>query len=219
MKKIFLSALAVFIVFLSHAQIKKGTVFIGGNINFSHQSSKADDSLYIPLNPATNFSFSPSVGWAIKDNLVFGIDLGYGYQKINYNYASPNYYDKLNSYSGGIFLRKYATLGSGFYLFGQTDLDFTYTKTSHSQGIPDLQKTKTNTIGLSFYPGVAYRVSSHWQLETGLPGLAHITYSHMNTTTPLPATASEAHASGNTFNAGTTLGSYFQFSVGILYVI
>lgn len=112
----------------------------------------------------------PSVGWAIKDNLRRH------------------------------FLRKYATLGSSFYLFGQTDLDFTYTKTNHTQGIPDLQETKTNT--------------------TGLPGLAHITYSHLSTTTQLPsAPASEAHASGNTFNAGTTLGSYFQFSVGILYVI
>ncbi|HTI94343.1 MAG TPA: outer membrane beta-barrel protein [Puia sp.] len=218
MKKILLSSLAVFITLLSHAQIKKGTVFIGGNINFLHQSGKTDDSIYIAANPATNFSFSPSVGWAIKDNLVFGIDLGYGYQKDSYNYPGPAYYNKLNSYSGGVFLRKYKTLGSGFYLFGQTDLGFTYTKTDHSAGRAAPDQTKTSTVGLSFYPGVAYRLSSHWQLETGLPGLAHITYSHINETN-YPTPASEAHASSNSFNAGTTLGSYFQFSVGILYVI
>lgn len=229
MKKILLSFVAAFVVLLSHAQeshqsqqaeIKKGTVFIGGNIGFSHLSSKSDDSLYAPDNPGTNFNFNPSVGWAIKDNLVFGINLGYSYQKTNY--ANPGSYYELNNYSAGVFLRKYKILGSGFSLFGETDLALNYGRTPSVGGVGIgalSQETKTYGAGLSFYPGVAYRVSRHWQLETGLPGLARISYSHAKETIQLQTPASEVHTTNNSFNASTSLGSYFQFSVGALYVI
>ena len=117
MKKILLSSLAVFIAFLSQAQqsqqtqqtqIKKGTVFIGGNINFSKQSASDNNPYYYPK--ATNINFSPSIGWAIKDNLVFGVTLGYGYQKSNQVQADSNY-NKTNTYNVGVFLRKYKYSG------------------------------------------------------------------------------------------------------------
>jgi hypothetical protein len=218
MKRIFLSSLAVLIVFLSQAQIKKGTVFIGGNINFYHQSAKTDDSIYLPAYPSSSFTFYPSVGWAIKDNLVFGIVLGIGYQKNVISNLSPNYYNQQNTYSGGVFLRKYKVLGSGFSLFGQTNLAFDYGKTMYHADTTQSQETKIYGGSLNFYPGVAYSVNRHWQLETGLPGLVHLSYTHLKVTgeTPISQTA---HYASNTFNAGTTLSNYFQFSVGLLYII
>jgi hypothetical protein len=227
MKKLFLSSLAVFIVFLSQAQIKKGTVFIGGNIGFSNQTAKTTDSVNLPVSPGTSFNFNPSVGWAIKDNLVFGIDLVYGYQKINYPPSYFDYYYKQESYSAGVFLRRYKVLGSGFSIFGQASLHYSYSKNTYytntwaaQSNILGVQSAKNYGGTLGFYPGIAYTVSRHWQMETGLPNLVHINYTHSKQTyrNQVP-NSPESQATSDTFNAGTSLGNYFQFSVGVLYVI
>lgn len=217
MKKLFLSSFAVFIVFLSQAQIKKGAVFIGGNIGFSNQTGKTSDTVYLPVTSGTMFNVNPSVGWAIKDNLVFGIDLGYGYQKNNYYSSSPAYYYKNESYSAGVFLRKYKALGSGFSIFGQASLNYSYSKNTYTP-TNGLQLIKNYSENLSIYPGIAYTVCHHWQLETSLTNLVHINFNHSNQIYQVP-NSSKAQSTSDTFNYGSSLGTYFQFSVGVLYVI
>lgn len=226
MKKLFLSSLAVVIVVISHAQqaerteqaqIKKGTVFIGGNIGFSNQTAKSSDTLYLAITSGAMFNINPSFGLAIKDNLVFGINLGYGYQKNNYYSSSPAYYNKLNQYSAGVFLRKYKALGSGFSIFGQASLSYSYSKNTYSPS-DGVQLIKNYGESLSFYPGIAYTFCHHWQLETSLTNLLHVNYNHSNQIYQVP-NSSKAQTTYDTFNYGSSLGTYFQFSVGVLYVI
>jgi hypothetical protein len=223
MKKILLSSLAVFIVFLSHAQqtqqtqqsqIKKGTVFIGGSVGFSKQSGSGNSTY---AQKATNVNFSPSVGWAIKDNLVFGVMLGYGYQK-NGSAEVDTSYNKVQTYSAGVFLRKYKYLGSGFSLFGQGNLFFNYSKTTNNTGYPYNQTYSSYVVGLGFNPGVAYRVNSHWQIESILPNLGYINYSHDKQSVILQSPPDQ-HYSTNSFNIGSSLSGIYQFSVGVQYII
>jgi hypothetical protein len=224
MKKILLSSLAVFIIFLSHAQqsqqaqqsqIKKGTVFIGGSIGFSKQSTSGNSPY---AQKATYINFSPSVGWAIKDNLVFGVMLGYGYQKTSEAQVDTNY-SKTQTYSAGVFLRQYKYLGSGFSLFGQGNLFFNHGKTDNFPDYPYDQSRSSYIVGLGFNPGVAYRINSHWQIETILPNLGYINYSHDKQTTIQPTPPSEQHNTSNTFNIGSSLSGIYQFSVGVQYII
>lgn len=223
MKKILLSSLTVFIVFLSHAQqsqqtqIKKGTVFIGGSIGFSKQSPSNDN----PNNyyqKSTNVNLFPSIGWAIKDNLVFGVTLGYGYQK-NSQAPVDTLYNKNQTYSAGVFLRKYKYLGSGFSLFGQSNLFYTYGKTTNYDGSQFYQTYSSYLFGLNFNPGVAYRINAHWQIETSLPNLGYINYGHQRLSNGLLPPSSDQPSASNTFSIGSSLSGIYQFSVGVQYII
>ena len=236
MKRILLSSLAVFIVFLSQAQesqqpqqsqqsqqsqqvqqpqIKKGTVFIGGSIGFSKQSASDNNPYYYPK--ATNINFSPSIGWAIKDNLVFGVTLGYGYQK-NTQVQDSNY-NKSNTYNVGVFLRKYKSLGSGFFIFAQGNLNYNYTKTKNYDGAQNDQDNSTSVVGLGFNPGVAYRINSHWQIETIFPNLGYVNYNHTKYSNVLAPPNTFQHSNVNTFSIGSSLSGIYQFSVGVQYII
>jgi hypothetical protein len=116
--------LALFIICTTittvQAQIKKGTVILGGQIGFSSQKTKNDPAP--PPNPypadfkSTNIMVSPAFGRAIKDNLVIGADIYYSYVK--YGSYQPQE-QKINFYGAGFFVRKYNDLGKGFYLFVQ----------------------------------------------------------------------------------------------------
>src|SRR5690349_3813289 len=92
------------------AQISKGSLFLGGNLFFSTQ--KNEDAKFTN----TAFSVNPAIGKAIRENLILGIDLTYLNQQTKSNDSTRS----TEQYAGaGFFARKYASIGKGFYLFGQ----------------------------------------------------------------------------------------------------
>ena len=218
MKKLFLSALAVFFVFLSQAQITKGTTFIGGGVSFGNSSSTGGDTSNYYANPrSSSFNISPSISWAVKDNLVFGVSLGYGHSKSDYE-SPKGPINKLNTYSGGIFLRKYQPVGKGFNLFLQSNLNFVYSKTTYSA---DQQSESTSTTwgpSLGLAPGVAYRLGRHWQAEAMLPGLASLYYNHTSSSQKNPGIPDYRPVTNN-FGVSTSVSNLTQFTLGILYNI
>src|SRR5450432_360457 len=117
MQKIFyLSLLFISASLASNAQITKGSILLGGNIGFSTQTYNSNS----PNEQKSTFlSFIPTCGWAVKDNMVLGFDLDYGYQSSNYPGSEKS---TSNTYGAGIFLRNYKNLGGKFYIFGQGSL-------------------------------------------------------------------------------------------------
>jgi len=94
-------------------------------------------------------SITPVAGIAVKQNLVVGFSLSYAHNKDNLN--TVNYETKSESYGAGIFIRKYVPLGKGFYLFGETGLNYqdyasTYTYPSQKGEL------KVQNIGINLYP-------------------------------------------------------------------
>ena len=217
MKKFILSSLAVLIVFLSQAQIKKGQVLLGGSLGFGHSSSNYDSAYYQPNTKLTAFNISPSVGWAIKDNLLFGVEANYAHQRTTQQSASNNYSD-VNSFTGGVFIRKYKYLGSGFSFFAQSSLDLTYGHTKYADPNPDNQRQNSYGFAIGFYPGVAFALSSHWQLETGFPNLGYINYNHSKYTSESPA-GQDRNYINNNFSIGSSLSNTYQLSIGLRYII
>ncbi len=187
--------------------------------NYSRRRSRrrtSSPSIYSQR--STYVNFSPSISWAIKDNLVFGVTLGYGYQK-NTDTQADTVYNKTQTYSGGVFLRKYKYLGSGFSLFAQGNLYYNYTKTDNHNGLQNYQTNSSSVVGLGFNPGVAYRINSHWQIETIFPNLGYINYSHTKQSAIQLPPSADQHITYNTFNIGSSLSGIYQFSVGVQYVI
>src|SRR5690242_12601731 len=63
---------------IASAQVNKGDIVVGGNIGYAEQvSTTSSNATPPPVNKYNNVSVNPSVGKAIRNNLVLGIDLGY----------------------------------------------------------------------------------------------------------------------------------------------
>jgi len=190
-------------VFYASAQIKKGAILLGGQLGFS--GAKTEYQL-TPGSSTKNTSFyvSPVFGKAVKDNLVIGADISFGYGR----YENENTNEQNNTtYGAGFFIRQYKELGKGFYLFGQGRLGGYYMRQEQTILQPPAGETlqKSYNIQLSFYPGIAYSATRKLQLEAGLNNMVAVQYNH----SPGPATK------GNSFSLNTSLNSAMSnFTIG-----
>ena len=203
MKKHFYLLLLFFaITFYSQAQVSKGTILLGGNVGFSSQKTENPPGSTPDESKNTYISLSPSIGKAIKDNLVAGINLNYAYSKTTETTSGVKSDQKTNSYGLGVFLREYIPLGKGFSVFTQETLGGFYSKTT-SDG---LQLSTATSVALGFYPGIAYNITKQVQLETGFTDLFSIGYSHSTNT---------GGSKTNGFSAGANLSNGLEnFVVG-----
>src|ERR1700743_1520390 len=80
--------------------ISKGTVMLGGDVGFSHQSSSQSDPGSIGTT-TSQVNFLPSYAKAIKDNLLLGFDLSFGYSSMGGSAIQNT--QKNYEYGAGIF--------------------------------------------------------------------------------------------------------------------
>jgi len=174
-KQFYLLAAGLFTVCIANAQVQKGDVLLGGNLTFN--TSKAPNSY---TSKSNYIAVLPSIGKAVKDNLVVGLNLGYSHSHIEYG-TSPVTNTNTDVYSLGAFVRRYKELGSKFYLFMEGDLAGNYQRSKiYADGTPSssVPAQKTWGINAGLYPGIAYFLSRHVQLETGLQNFVYANYSH-----------------------------------------
>ena len=161
----------MFVTSVLNAQIKKGSIFLGGDISGSTHKTKRDG---VVTNSQDGVVISPVFGKAIKENLILGVNAGIGFYENNSAASSSQ---KNNFYEAGIFLRKYKPIGkSGFSIFLQGGLDVNYNSNEYILPPSDFSKTKRYTIGINAYPGISYTVNKRLQLETGFNNLLHLGY-------------------------------------------
>jgi len=222
MKHLYLVLLAASISLAGRAQIDKGDILLGGNLGF--QSLRSSSTSNVPISYPTNsteLSINPSFGKAIKNNTVAGFDLTYGHT--SYNQGPGQESNSENTYGGGVFIRRYRPLGNGFYLFGQARLGGSYDHIGYSNqgtspGNPTAETSSTTSFSFSLFPGIAYALNRHWQVETGLPNFLSIDFYHQRQYTGY-ATASEQVNTTNDFDLSSALTGNNEFSVGVKYII
>jgi hypothetical protein len=166
--------ISIFVLSCLHAQIKKGSIFLGGDIGGSTAHTTSADTAYRKQN---GIYISPVFGKAIKDNLVFGVHAGFSLTKDHFYDANPN--QETKNYSAGIFLRKYKFIGnSGFSIFVESDFGYSYYQyktMGPSYNYPSYG-SKKHSVFMSAYPGLSYTVSKKLQLETGFNELLYFSY-------------------------------------------
>lgn len=170
-----LFTLALFFSISSLAQIKKSSVFLGGNVGFSsYMSTNTTNNLN--NNKLTGISISPVIGKAVKENLIVGFDLSYGYNK-NDNIGNADVTINKN-YGLGFFVRKYKPLGkSDFSIFLQGRLGAGYSTRLRNYNTIYKDEFNQFIIDASLYPGISYNVSKKLQIEAGFNNLVGISYS------------------------------------------
>ena len=172
MKKASLVCLAIILfASITNAQITKGSIFIGGQISGSTYKQENSGS---NIQKQSSFVFSPAIGTAIRQNLIAGIDLTYAHSKFEY-LTSPG--NEGNSFGGGVFLRRYASISNRFYFFLQGRIGYYHDKSESTSGGVKYQNT-SNNFNLGVYPGVSFALSKCLYVEAGLNNLALLNYSH-----------------------------------------
>ena len=206
-KSLLFSVAAILFASMVNAQISKGSVFIGGQISgFSSKNNNGSVT-----QKQSNFYISPAVGIAIKQNLIAGIDVTYS-RSIN-DYGSGG--NPVNTYGGGIFLRKYVPLSMRFNFFIQGRLGYSYDKRENGSGT-NYTVAKTNNVGLSIYPGVAFALTKTLYVEAGFNNMALLSYYHYSYNQPnIPAPVKNT-SSNFTYNTSV---SNTNFSFGLRFII
>ncbi len=164
---------------LVNAQIKKGSILLGGQINFSHSSLEQPIQGYKQKVNSGNISLSG--GKAINDNSVIGLNLQFGSSN-NYYSGAPSTKQKFTSYGAGIFYRKYKTLAKDFYFFLEGGLNYYYSNSnSKDSSGNEIQKVTQSDVELNLAPGISYKVLKNLHLEISLPRMFSIDYGESKT--------------------------------------
>lgn len=178
--KIMLPVILLLITVCANAQIKKGATFIGGDLSAYYYEAKNLDSNHVGWKSAT-YNFNPSIGRAVKDNLIVGVRLaGSFFHNLTYDVFVD---DKGYSVGAGIWLRKYQSIGKSFYLFVDAGLNgqSMNRKRTDRQRPGYYYKENGYSINITAYPGVSYKIKNNLFLEVALYNLGSLSYGKTNT--------------------------------------
>ncbi len=161
------------------AQIKKGTILLGGQIAGASGNNKQANQFTEETVKIKSFVFGTSIGKAIKENNIIGINVGAGFS--NYRFRRVGFDSSSstsNSFNAALFYRKYKKLAKDFYFFGEATGGFGMSKQNNiPSNFPTEYNRKTISTYLSLTPGISYKVFKKMQLEVTLPNIIGAYYS------------------------------------------
>jgi len=212
-KMIGLCVLASFMAASATAQIKKGTVLLGGQIGGGNSKRTFSGTPSIPAVNSSFGNFNVSAGTAIKENKFIGIYGGYSSAKYGYDPTAPFVTTKNHTVSAGVFYRQYKSLGSKFYFFGEANLGYYggTQKTTLSSVPSGINTQKISGAELGLTPGISYQICKKLQVELTMPSLVNFNYQSSKET----STASTQSSKLETFNANLNTQSGFLDNLAI----
>jgi hypothetical protein len=207
--KSLLLLLTISLSVLANAQIKKGTVLLGGNIYGS--TYKTDGSSPTDARKQSSIAISPSIGVATKENVVWGINASFSSDK--YKVQQQSEYSSYTSYGAGVFTRRYMAIAKSFYLFGQAGIGYSNYKEEqpYFNGQTHYHRD-TWGVNVNAYPGIAYGITRRIQLELGLPNMLQVGYNHTSDVYSNNTVQQESNTEG--FNISMNLNPSTQLAVG-----
>ncbi len=164
MKKLLFSLIAVTgFTLSSNAQTEKGTLALGGRINYSNEKYEYTNS---SEGKYTSFNLTPQVHYFIKNDLALGLSVGYSQYKEDKDYIGKEF-------SIAPSVRKYYNLGSQFKAFAEIAVPFYF---GNEKDLDNNNKVTTknydeNGFGIYLSPGVAFFASKNIAIELQLDGL------------------------------------------------
>ena len=168
-KKLLLFISISMLAFICNAQINKGTILLGGDINFTAQA--VEQSGISGTQKNSYLVFSPVLAKAIKENIFLGGSFSFSSgRSVNSNN------DKLesNGIGAGIFIRKYKSFLKNFYAFFQTGLNTTWGKSEIVAS--GLSYQKSFSASLNVTPGLSIGISKKIYFETGFANVASLSF-------------------------------------------
>lgn len=219
MKKLILAS-AITLFGLSNAQIKTGTVYVSGQVNYSKEENKANNTII------QDFKIIPTVGVFVAKNLAVGTGIGVTNKKEEYNeiYSGGSfativdYTGKKNAVIVAPFMRKYWTLSDNLYIFGQLEIPMEFGKMSQDALVTYMDvmygytgyqtfsiEKKYTSIGVNVKPGLDYFLNKNWSIEATIGEFGYKNFKYKE----------EGAKALNNYNVGLNLSSV---SFGVKYI-
>jgi hypothetical protein len=198
----------LFLASCAEAQIKKGTLLLGGGISAGIGKQETNSG----NGKSDGINIYPAIGWAIRDNTVIGIKGGYASNNQHVN-QSTQFSD---AYSAGLFLRRYLGLGKSFYLFGEASASYAHQKSKSAQTIDYGFSNTSNGVSLDVFPGIAYAVNKKIHLELAFNNL--VNFSFGKNRTEYYSTGVTSFSKSRYAQFSTNLNTNAPLSVGFRFV-
>ncbi|SFB61091.1 outer membrane beta-barrel protein [Algoriphagus aquimarinus] len=182
--------------FAASAQIQKGSVLLGGSINFanSNNDQQRTSDLGSDRNTTSNeFSFDPKVGVALENNWVIGAMVRFKSGKSIMDattYSSTNsskerLTNEQNAFGAGLFARKYFPFGDKFSAFGELNSGALKNRNTsmfeYNNGTPSENEVNYTEYETRLLAGIAY-FPKNWMAIELSTNLATFTSSNQETT-------------------------------------
>ncbi|MBC9933714.1 outer membrane beta-barrel protein [Chitinophaga qingshengii] len=172
-KLIVMAAVVLFGTQVAKAQLSKGDVILGGNVNVKTTSAKVKDTDNKTTN--TSFGVSPKVGYALNSNWVIGVfaETQFGNKKVTT--ATGDVKTKTLDITPGVFVRNYHMIGqSKFAFFAEANAGYGFGNTK-----VEGDKTESYTgFNVNVLPGITYFVTKHFMIEGAFGGLGYTYAQH-----------------------------------------
>lgn len=169
MKKVLLSAIAVFSLTFANAQeeekkgfgFAQGDVLVEGNLMFGSNKEEAGTNEV----KTNTFAFTPKVGYMLTDKVALGVELGIGSSKMEETDTGFSAEETANSFGAGVFARYYfLDLGERFKTYAEAGLGFGSTKWEEDS----VETRKDSNFGLGIDLGINYFVTESFAINFGL---------------------------------------------------
>lgn len=214
--KINLLVFFLFTSFLLNAQIKKGSLFIGGDVSvYKSDANTTNPDQY--TSKSNGFSFSPSLGWVLKDNLVIGGSLLVSFNKSEQQ--NLTFHNKGNRIGGGIWMRKYLPVGKSFFLFGNAALNAQSVYSKYTSEPPFYFHTeKGYAINASIFPGISYQIKKSLFIEVALNNLITLGFERKNIEDQKQG-GNIYKGTSTSYNLHSSLGNGVPLQIGMRWII
>lgn len=168
MKKLILSAVAVFAFGFVNAQegqsfgFSEGDIIVEGNIGFGSTNDKNTET------KTSSFNFNPKAGYFISDDLALGLDLGFGSNKSETMGTTTS---DMSVVGFGGFARYYfLDLGARFKTYGEFGIGYA---TANDK----IAEVKYNTLGAGVTLGINYFITESFAINFALADILSYTSS------------------------------------------
>jgi hypothetical protein len=192
--------------YICRAQVDKGTYLNAQDLTLSYAQYHT-----------FGFVEQTVFGWAVKKNLVVGLDTYIG----NWGTFRGPLNTGESKDGGGLFVRKYYYLARRWSAFGAARLGYGYDYFANHHAAtyaPYHESANGYVFNLTVFPGLAFNVNSWFQLELTLPNLLSANDGHAAEYNFLPPdTHLNPHQYTNGFNVTSSLTqSPLDFAVGVV---
>ena len=165
------------------AQLQKGTRYWGATITSSGEAiSQKYDSPYKSDTKISNIYPSLRTGWVFRDNTMFGIDLSpsISFSRSKNNLVGTEIKSGYNAVAVNVspYIRRYKSLSSKWLLYVHSGVNLSYVRSKDFQG-DESQFENGYGIGLGIVPGVAYRLTPRFWLESDV-SVFNLNLSYLN---------------------------------------
>ncbi|MCF0053282.1 outer membrane beta-barrel protein [Dyadobacter sp. LJ53] len=165
------------------AQVQKGTRYWGATINSNGQTnSQKFDSPYESDNKVINISPSLQTGWFFKENTMFGVGLSpsISFFRLKSNLVGTEIKSGYNGLAVNLtpYIRRYKALSSKWLLYVHSGVSLSYVRGKDFQG-DESSFENGYGVGLGIVPGVAYRLTPRFWLETDV-SVFNLNLSYLN---------------------------------------